>query len=92
MYARVVTNQIKPDLAIVRDSIVPALKDLNGFKGFVAMTDHKAGKSIGYSMWETEADLAASEASGNYLEQIAKLSAVLAAPPAREVYELTFLA
>ena len=62
MYARVVTNQIQPGkmdewAAIVRDSIVPSLGKLNGFQGFVVLTNHGTGKSIGYSVWETEADL-----------------------------------
>ena len=33
----------------------------------------------------------ASEASGNYQQQIAKLGSVLAMPPVREAYELTVL-
>jgi quinol monooxygenase YgiN len=75
MHARVVTNQIQAGkvdqwLALVRESVVPALKELWGFKGFVAMTDAKAGKTIGYSLWETEADLEASEASGNYQRRL----------------------
>ena len=97
MYARVVTNQIQPGkmdewVAIVRDSIVPSLRQQEGFNGFVVLTSHDTGKSIGYSMWETEADLAASETSGNFQAQIAKLGAVLAMPPARETYELAVLA
>jgi len=97
MYARVVTNQIQAGkmdewLAVIRDSIVPSLKEQSGFGGFVVLVDREHGKSIGYSMWDSEADLAASEASGNYQQQIGKLSAVLAAPPVREAYELTVVA
>jgi quinol monooxygenase YgiN len=97
VYARVVTNQIQPGkmdewVALVRDSIVPSLGQLDGFRGFVVLTSPDTGKSIGYSMWETAADLEASETSGNYREQIAKLGAVLALPPNRETYELTVLA
>ena len=43
-------------------------------------------------MWASEADLAASENSGHYQQQIAKLGAVLAAPPVRDAYELTVVA
>jgi quinol monooxygenase YgiN len=94
MYARVVTNQIqagKTDewLALMRDAVVPSLKGQNGFIGFVALVDREHDKTIGYSIWAEETDLAASEANGHYQRQIAKLGTVLAGPPARELYELT---
>lgn len=49
------TNQIQAGkmdewLAIIRDSIVPALKEQQGFKGFVALVDREHDKSIGYSI------------------------------------------
>ena len=97
MHARVVTSQLQPGkkeewIAIIRDSIVPALRQQQGFKGFVTLADTNSDKSIAYSMWETEADLKASETSGFYQEQVAKLRVVLATPPVREIYELTVLA
>jgi len=97
MYARVVTNQIQAGkmdewLALIRDSVVPSLKEQEGFLGFVVLVDRDHAKSIGYSMWADEAELAASEASGNYQQQIAKLGTVPAAPPVREAYELTVVA
>ena len=98
MHARVVSNQIQPGktdqwLALIRESIVPALKEQAEFQGFVALIDREHDKSIGYSMWDSPpADLAASETSGNYQQQIAKLSSVLAGPPGREVYEVTVVA
>jgi len=56
------------------------------------MIDREHDTSIGYSMWDSEAELAASEASGNYQQQIAKVGGVLAAPPVREAYEITVVA
>jgi quinol monooxygenase YgiN len=89
----VVTNQIQPGkmdawVDLIRNAVVPSLKEQPGFRGFVALVNREAGKSIGYSTWETEQDLVASEASGSYQQQIAKLGAVLAMPPVREVHEL----
>jgi hypothetical protein len=42
MHARVVTNQIQPGkmdewVALIRDSVVPSLRDEAGFKGFVCL-------------------------------------------------------
>ena len=97
MYARVVTNQIRAGkidewLALIRGSIVPALKEQDGFLGFVALAGRAHGKTIGYSMWASEAAMALSESSGHYQAQIAKLGAVLASPPVWEAYELTVVA
>ena len=96
MHARVVTCQLQPGtkdewVAIARDSIVPALRQQNGFKGFVILADTDNDKGILYSMWETEADLKASETSGFYQEQVAKFRTVLVVPPVREIHELTSL-
>jgi heme-degrading monooxygenase HmoA len=97
MYARVVTSQLQPGkmeewIAILRDSIVPAVKQQKGFKGFVVLADPNTNKGIAYSVWETEADLKATETSQFYQQQIAKLSGVLAMPPVREMYALSVLA
>jgi len=70
----------------------PRLKEQDGFQGFVALIDREHDKSIGYSMWTSAAELAASETSGNYQQQIAKLGDVLAGPPVREVYQVTVVA
>jgi heme-degrading monooxygenase HmoA len=85
-----VTSQLKPGkqakwIAILRDSIVPAVKQQKGFRGFVVLADPHADRGIAYSLWETEADLKATEASGFYQAQIAQLSEVLATPPLREL-------
>ena len=97
MHARVVSNQIQPGkmdewLTLIRESIVPSLTEQDGFQGFVALIDREHDTSIGYSMWTSPADLAASETSGNYQQQIARLGTVLAGPPVREVYEVTIVA
>ena len=93
MNARVVTFQLHPGkteeaVRIYRDSIVPAAKQQQGFKGARLLTDSNTGKGISISLWETEADLKAGETSGYYQEQIAKLGQVLAFPPTREGYEV----
>ncbi len=94
MHARVVTVQVQPGkieetIRIYRDSVAPAAKQQKGFKGAFLLTDPNTGKGISVTLWETEADLKAGEASGYYQEQIAKFGAVFAAPPAREAYEVS---
>jgi hypothetical protein len=48
VYARVVTSQIQPGridewLELIRDSVVPALKEQDGFAGLVALIDRHRG-------------------------------------------------
>jgi heme-degrading monooxygenase HmoA len=76
-------------LRIERDSIVPACKQQEGFKGLYLLRDHKTNKGLTISLWETEADMKAAEASGFYQQQVAKMKDVVAAPPVREEYEVS---
>lgn len=94
MYARAVNVQFqvgKTDEAsrIVKDAIVPVLKEQNGFKGQLLFTQHDTGKAISINLWETEADLSAFEANPLYPELMGKLASVLAGPPAGERYEVS---
>jgi len=94
MHARVVTVQIQPGkideaIRIYRDSVMPAAKEQKGFKGATLLTDSNAGKGISVTLWETEGDMKATEASGFFQEQIAKFAAVFAMPPVREHFEVS---
>lgn len=91
---RVVTIQIQPGKTdeatrIFQDSVVPAAKQQKGFKSLVLLTDPATGKGMSFSLWETEADLKASEESGYFREQLAKFGEVLGAPPVREFYQVS---
>src|SRR5215210_7367254 len=97
MNARVVSIQIQPGktneaVSIYQDSVVPAAKQQKGFKSALLLTDSTTGKGFSITLWETEADMTASEASGYYQAQIAKFGGVFAAPPVREQYEVSIQA
>ena len=94
MYAQVVRIQIQPGkmnegVAIFRDSVLPAARQQKGFKNAYLLIDRKADKAIGFSLWDSEADVVAVAESGFYQEQVAKFGVVFAGPPEREVYEVT---
>ena len=94
MHARVVLTQLQPgktdeSIRIYRDSVVPAAKKQKGFKGGLLLTDRNTGKGISVSLWDTEADMKASETSGYYQQQIGKFAGILAGPPVRETYEVS---
>ena len=92
MYARVTLAQLQPGkvdelLQFLRDNVVPAAQAQHGFKGLLLLTDETTNKGIALALWETEADMAASEASGGYYQvQIARGVQFFAAPPERSTY------
>ena len=94
MFARVTTFQAVPgkldEMAVmVRDSVRPELGHQPGFVTSMTLTDHRTGKGMMLSLWETEAALAASETSGYFQEQMAKFGEIFVMPPFREVYEVS---
>ena len=93
MYSQLVRFQVQPGkveevIATFRDSVLPAARQQKGFKDAYLLADRSNNKGVGLSLWESEADVAALMESGFYREQVAKLAAVFAGPPEREVYEV----
>ncbi len=96
MYAQVVRAQIQAGkldeaISIFSNSVLPVVKEQMGYKDTYILVDREASKFVGFSLWETEADVSALGNSGFYQEQVAKFAAVFAAPPEREVYEVASL-
>jgi heme-degrading monooxygenase HmoA len=72
MFARVSTFQGPPDktpegIRLAREQILPAAKLMDGFKGIYLLFDWESGKSLSVTLWETEADMQASEEAANRL-------------------------
>lgn len=72
MFARVSTLQGSPDsvdagLDDVKSNVLPAIRQVPGFAGMIALTDRSSGKTIGITLWESEAALKDSEDSANRL-------------------------
>jgi heme-degrading monooxygenase HmoA len=92
MYARVVSSSVRPgkmdeDIRIYRG--IAASVEQKGFKGALYLTDPNTNKTISVTLWETKADMEASEASGWWQEQVNKFADVVADQPVREVYEVS---
>ena len=96
MHARVVNLRVRPldteeMVRIYRDSVMPAYRRQPGFGGAMLLTDPETGIGISVTMWGTEADREAVEASGYYKEQSAKLADFLVETPVRKHYEVSVL-
>lgn len=94
MHARVTTATIQQDkidecIRILRDSIVPDVQRQKGFSDLLMLTDRATGKCTFYSLWASEADLRANEASGSYQTQVTKLLPMMIGQPTREICEVT---
>jgi heme-degrading monooxygenase HmoA len=94
MHARLITSQYRLDkldegLQLYRESILPELKQLPGFKGVMGLVDRSKGKAISLTLWESEADLLASGESSAYMQaSLAKFASLFTAAPVIETYEV----
>ncbi len=66
MYARVTTIEGSPGKmddakGHTQEQTLPQLQKMDGFKGFVALSDRQSGKLIGVSFWESEEALRATD-------------------------------
>jgi quinol monooxygenase YgiN len=93
MVARVTTLQLqlgKLDafLRIFQDEIAPIAAAQPGFGGITLLTDPQFGKVVAFGLWDSEADLLASDRA-YYQTKLGEVSGLLAAPPLRETYEVS---
>ena len=93
MHARVTSVMIRPDafteaIRIYQDSIVSAIASHKGFHTADLIVDRSSGEGLSVTVWETEEDGKAYEASGTYQEQVAKLAQYFASKPTLRTYDV----
>ena len=91
MYARVINSQLvsgKADdaVAIWRDKLAPGIKQAKGFKGAYIMGDRNTGKGVTITLWETEADANAMNAS--FAQSLGLFEGLFAGPPELNQFEV----
>ncbi len=74
MHARVSIFEGAPDeideaLRQAREQVLPQAKQMDGFKGLIALGDRQSGKTLGITLWESEEDMRASEEAANRLRE-----------------------
>jgi heme-degrading monooxygenase HmoA len=60
-------EQIDEMLRQVQEQVVPQAKQMDGFKGIIALGDRQSGKTMGITFWENEDAMRASEEAANQL-------------------------
>jgi hypothetical protein len=97
MHAGVVSVRFKPGKAeeaaqIYQDSVVPELRQMQGFEGGYVLTNAETGTGYIIGLWESredaEGDAEGFESSGAFREQAAKFEDVFDGPPSQEVCEV----
>ena len=94
MFARVHTVETSPEqhdrgMEIVRDQILPWLRDSSGFRGLIRLADRAGGKTLVITLWADEETLRASAASSEQMGSLT-ISTTGATRLALEEYDVTF--
>jgi len=94
LHARVVSMEMLPinvgeAVRIYQDRVVPAAREQEGFRGALMLTDPVTGEGLSISLWNSEEDMHASEASGFYHRKLSELEAFLISTPVRKHYEVS---
>src|SRR5712692_7439882 len=94
MFARVTTVQLQSGAAdaltqYLNDVVVPAAKQTQGFGGIQVLVNPATDMGIAITFWDSEADMAAGEASsGYYTQALAEGARFFAGQPVLESYEV----
>ena len=93
MFARVHVLRSTPEqqaqsLEILREQLLPWLRDSSGYRGLIRLADRDGGKTLVISLWADEESLHASAEAGSRLTELTAES-VGATRLAPEQYEAT---
>lgn len=96
MHARVTTVYLQPEktaeaTALYQNSVMPVVTAQSGFKGAYLLTS-PSGAGLSITLWDSEAEGQAYEATGAYREQVSKFAAFFTAPPSLAVYDVSVTA
>lgn len=75
-------------MEIVRDQLLPWLRDSSGYRGLIRLADRAGGKTLVVTLWADEESLQASAEAGNRLTELT-MESVGATRLALEQYEAT---
>jgi heme-degrading monooxygenase HmoA len=84
-----VRMSIEDSVELFRDSVVPALREQDGFEGVYVLVSPQ-GQALALTFWRDEEAATAGLAGGHsfYAEQVEKFVTVYRSPPGRETYDV----
>jgi heme-degrading monooxygenase HmoA len=90
MIANVVSGRVKPDAdgQLVRERLVPTLKQQAGFKGGYWLRQANSDEVLAVTIWENEETLRSALSNAEVKETTAQTSSMFIGGPKMTVYEL----
>ncbi|MFH1071477.1 MAG: hypothetical protein V1794_17800 [Candidatus Glassbacteria bacterium] len=94
MFALLITSQQKIEtlndaIKTFETKVVTAVKIHKGFRAIYLLTDHKTGKTISLSLWDSKNDAYDNEQSGYYQAQMDEFKGFSTASSVFEGYEVS---
>jgi quinol monooxygenase YgiN len=93
MFARVTTVDVAPSnvdqaSAIYQSSIIPDVSAAQGNLGAYLLVDRATGHTLSVTLWDSQANALAYEASGGYRAQVAKVAQFFTSAPGMATYDV----
>jgi len=82
-------TEVREAVRIYQGRVVPAAREEEEFRGALMLTDPDTGEALSISLWNSEEDMHASEASGFYHRKLNELDALFISTPVRKHYEVS---
>jgi heme-degrading monooxygenase HmoA len=60
-------DEVEQQVKILRENIIPAARQMDGYKGVLSLGDRSTGKSISLTFWQSEEAMRASEEAADKL-------------------------
>lgn len=93
MHARMLRMQVKAErideaARLFAEDVVPGCRSQAGYRGAYFLVDRKIGECIPVTLWETEADMIATEENRFFQTQLMKFLGLFHHGLVREAYEV----
>jgi Antibiotic biosynthesis monooxygenase len=96
MHARLLRMQVRPErideaARIFVADVVPGCRAQPGFSGAMFLVERKNGECLPITLWETEAEMLATEENRFFQNQLMKFLGLFHHGLVREAYEVAFI-
>ncbi len=93
MHARMLKMQVRPErideaARLFAEDVIPGCRGQAGYRGAYFLVDRKLGECVPITLWETEADMAATEENRFFQTQLMKFLGLFHHGLLRESYEV----
>lgn len=93
MQARLLRMQVKPErideaARLFAEEVVPGCRGQRGYRGAYFLVDRKLGECVPITLWESEADMVATEENRFFQTQLMKFLGLFHHGLVREAYEV----